>query len=183
MLAVIGLVALGAGIGGGVLWLQRSKSRAAEPAPPAAQLVEPVATSVGATPSEPTAAPPAADPAPPGSGDGTASAAPSAVEPVPSASAPPVETVAPVALPPVPNASFDLEKIPGDRAGLLVRSSAAARVYVHGKDYGETNQYLLTSCGIRFIRIGRGGNDFLEPGRSVVVKCGRVTELMIEPGR
>ena len=34
----------------------------------------------------------------------------------------------------IPPPSFDLEKLPGDRAALLVRSSATARVFVHGKD-------------------------------------------------
>ena len=42
---------------------------------------------------------------------------------------------------------------------------------------------LVTSCGIRFVRLGRKLGDFIEPGRSYVVKCGKITELAIEPTR
>jgi hypothetical protein len=182
---VIAVVALGVGIGGGLLFLQRSKAKPAEPdaSPTAANVETASPTSLtDSVPPPPTTQPtasaeaqPSATPAP------TASDAPPAL---PSASASPDEAPAPeekAAPPAVPPASFDLEKIPGDRAALLVRSSATARVFVHGKDYGETNQYLLTSCGIRFVRLGRGFNTFIEPGRSVVVKCGRLTEVAIEP--
>jgi hypothetical protein len=142
------------------LFLQRSKAKQLDATPTAAKVVETakhdgVSDSVPPPPTLPT-----------------------------SASAAPAETAAPeekAAPPAVSPPSFDLDKIPGDRAALLVHSSATARVFVHGKDYGETNQYLLTSCGIRFVRLGRGFNNFIEPGRSVVVKCGRVTEVTIEP--
>ncbi|HEX6271848.1 MAG TPA: hypothetical protein VFZ53_02355 [Polyangiaceae bacterium] len=176
LLALVGFVALAAGVGGGVFLLTRSNAPEKPPEPaPAPQVVEPAPGNV-----EPSAAPPPSAEAP---ASAPADSLPKPV-PEPSASvAPPAETAAPTPPAAVPPPAFDLEKLPGDRAALLVRSSASARVFVHGKDYGETNQYLLTSCGIRFVRLGRGFNEFLEPGRSVVVKCGRVTELTIEPDR
>jgi hypothetical protein len=180
LIIVIGLLALGLGVGGGV-WLLRFKtapapetsSSAPEPAPSAASPVENVPPSP--TPEASAASEPSPSAAP------TTGAAPDA--PVASASAPPVET-APPATPlseMVPPPTFDLQAIPGDRAALLVKSSVQARVFVHGKDYGETNRYLLTSCGIRHVRIGRGFNDFLEAGGSQVLKCGKLTEITIEP--
>jgi hypothetical protein len=188
VLVVIGLIALGVGVGGGVLLFQRAKAKPTATAP--ALVPNPVETTAAQNP-EPLAKVPAAstEQAPGGDVAATAPSAPApsvTPEAAPSASAAPEASAAPVAPgppPAVPPPSFDLEKIPGDRAALLVHSSAAARVFVHGRDYGETNQYLLTSCGIRFVRIGRGFNDFLEPGRSLVVKCGRVTEVTVEPDR
>jgi hypothetical protein len=181
---LIGLLALGVGVGGGFLFLQQSKAKQADTAPTAAKVVE-TASPNGLTdsvPPPPTTEPSASAVAPAGAAPApTASDAPALPDSAPAAPAgfaPPAEKVT---VPAVPLPSFDLDKIPGDRAALLVRSSATARVFVHGKDYGETNQYLLTSCGIRFVRLGRGFNSFIEPGRSVVVKCGRVTEVTIEP--
>jgi outer membrane biosynthesis protein TonB len=181
LLIVIGLVALGAGIGGGVWLLQRPKTTA------------PAATATAAEPPAPATGEPESIPSPPkpeapASVDIAPSPAPSASvapeAPSPSAKAPPTEKAppeAPAAPQTIPPPTFNLEAIPGDRAALLVRSSAQAHVLVHGKDYGETNQYLLTSCGIRFVRLARGFNDFLEPGRSIVLKCGKLTELAIDP--
>jgi hypothetical protein len=80
-----------------------------------------------------------------------------------------------------PPPSVDVTKLPADRAYLLVTSSADTHVFVHGADYGPTNQVLMTSCGIRFVRLGRALGDFIEPGQSYVIKCGRFTELTIEP--
>jgi len=114
---------------------------------------------------------PAAAPEPPpptGTSTPAASAAPSAV---------------PVAqpLPEVPKPSFDVNRLPPDRAALIVHSSATTHVFVHGVDYGETNQMLMTSCGTRFVRLGRAPGDFIEPGAAHVLKCRRLTELTIEP--
>jgi hypothetical protein len=147
----------------------------------------PPATAPAAPAPEATAALPAplpqqtAEAAPAASG----SAVPAPSEaPAPSASAPeaapPASATAAPAVPDAPPAP-DVTRLPGDRGYLLVRSSESARVFVHGKDVGETNQYLLTSCGIRFVRLGRAFADFIEPGRSVVLKCGQVNELGIEP--
>jgi hypothetical protein len=189
LLVVIALVALGLGVGGGVLFLQRSK---AKPAP------EPPATAAPVTtPGAPEAEPANIPPPPPASATPVASddASPSAAASAPAAADAPSDAasvVAPTASAPaatksqpavVPPPDFDLEKLPGDRAALLVRSSAQARVFVHGKDYGETNRYLLTTCGIRFVRLGQGFNAFIEPGRSIVLKCGRLTEVTIDPDR
>lgn len=77
--------------------------------------------------------------------------------------------------------AFDVNKLPRDRAALVVHSSAAAHVFVHGVDYGETNQTLVTSCGIRFVRLGRAPGDFITPGSSYVIKCGKLNELELEP--
>ncbi|HSU41404.1 MAG TPA: hypothetical protein VLJ38_17625, partial [Polyangiaceae bacterium] len=104
-----------------------------------------------------------------------ASAAPSAAPPAPATSAQPERPA------PVPPPSFDLRKLPRDRAALVVHSSANTHVFVHGVDYGSTNQALMTSCGIRFVRLGRALGDFLEPGQSYVIKCGKLNELTIEP--
>jgi hypothetical protein len=183
LLIVIGLIALGAGVGGGVWLLQRPKTTAPAASATAVEPPAPATSEPESIPSPPKAEAPASvetAPIPTPS----ASAAPEA--PAPSASAAPAETASPAepaAPQAIPPPTFNLEAIPGDRAALLVRSSAQARVLVHGKDYGETNQYLLTSCGIRFVRLARSFNDFLEPGRSLVVKCGKLTELSIEPDK
>jgi hypothetical protein len=79
-------------------------------------------------------------------------------------------------------ADFDVSKLPRDRAALVVHSSASAHVFVHGIDYGETNRTLMTSCGIRFVRLGRGPGDFIGAGGSYVLKCGKLNELTLEPG-
>ncbi|HEX6767277.1 MAG TPA: hypothetical protein VF103_17385, partial [Polyangiaceae bacterium] len=185
LLIVIGVLALGLGVVGAVFLQMRSKPKPIPEASPAAPTVTTSATAAE-EPAGLVPPPPKADAT--ATATTTATAAPTASTapetPPPPATAPSAApTAAPGPPPAVPPASFDLEKLPGDRAALVVHSSATARVFVHGRDYGETNQYLLTSCGIRFVRIGRGFNDFLEPGRSVVVKCGRVNELTVEPDR
>jgi hypothetical protein len=107
----------------------------------------------------------------------SAAAIPSAT-PTPSATASP--SAAATADAPAPIASADLTKLPPERAYLLVRSSVDTHVFVHGTDYGPTNQLLMTSCGIRFVRLGRALGDFVEPGSSRVIKCGRLNEFAIE---
>jgi hypothetical protein len=77
--------------------------------------------------------------------------------------------------------AFDTTKLFADRAALFVHSSVDARVFVHGTDYGRTNQMLVTSCGIRFVRLGRGPGEFLGAGSSHVLKCRKVNELRLEP--
>lgn len=180
-------VVLAAAAAAGVLALRgRAVAPPSEPAraePPAA-----VAAPPDAPPTE--NAPPVAAPTPPhqttpAAKADTARAAPVAsAAPAPSSAArepaPAASTPAAPAVPAAP-AAPDISKLPGDRGFLLVRSSASARVFVHGKDVGQTNDYLLTTCGIRFVRLGRAFADFIEPGRSVVLKCGQVNELAIEP--
>ena len=175
-------------------------------APPPPTATTPSATAPNATtttqpssaPDTTTAAPPptAAAPAEPSSSSRTApsaSASPAPVAPPPSATASSATTAAtapatagsasaaPAATTPRPVASVDLRRLAADRGALIVHSSVSAHVFVHGTDYGETNRPLVTSCGIRFVRLGRGPGDFLEPGRAYVLKCGRLNELTIEP--
>jgi hypothetical protein len=100
--------------------------------------------------------------------------APTATLPAPTATATPASNA-------VPEKPVDVSKLAADRAALIVHSSINAHVFVHGTDYGETNRTLVTSCGIRFVRLGRARGDFIEPGQPYVIKCGRLTELTIQP--
>jgi DNA-binding response OmpR family regulator len=198
--AAILLAALAAaGLGAGAAFVF-PKGRPPGPASSTA-LSKPELTTPGAAPpSTPTSEAPAAEaltaavpPPPPPANAETLPTPESEPEPPPSAPsaspAPPATTsAAPVvsAATPTPThapVEFDLRKLPPERAALFVHSSATARVFVHGADYGDTNQVLITTCGIRFVRLGRALGDFIEPGQSYVIKCGRLTELSIEPAR
>jgi hypothetical protein len=183
-------------IGGAVLLLLPKGGRA----PDAVTALNPEAT----PPATPSSLPPAEAPAknaipepgttPPSSDTATA---PSGAESAPapaaapaasasaaaSANAAPAASEKPAAAPDHPPIEFDLRKLAADRAVLYVRSSAKARVFVHGTDYGETNNVLVTSCGIRFVRLGQSLGNFIEPGASRVIKCGRINEIAIEPTR
>ena len=183
LLILIGVLALGAGVGGGLWLLQRMKppapaasATAAEPPTTAASEPE----SIPPPPKPEATAPSEPEPSPVASASAAPEAPPASASAAPAESALPAASASPQMIPPP---TFSLETIPGDRAALLVHSSAEARVFVHGKDYGETNRYLLTTCGIRFVRVGRGFNQFLEPGRSMVIKCGKLTEVTIEPDK
>jgi hypothetical protein len=145
------------------------------PATPTATAATPTATATVAPAPAPlptvtvseqprASAAPTSEPAP--------SVATAAVDPAPTATA---------AIAAGPTPSADLTKLPADRGYLIVHSTANTHVFVHGTDYGPTNQVLMTSCGIRFVRLGRALGDFIEPGQSRVIKCGRLTELTIEP--
>lgn len=107
----------------------------------------------------------------------SASSATAGAATAPTATATNAPAVTPVAPP-----TFDVNKLPRDRAALIVHSSATAHVFVHGIDYGQTNQTLMTSCGIRFVRLGHGPGDFINLGGSYVIKCGKLNELTLEPG-
>jgi CheY-like chemotaxis protein len=117
-----------------------------------------------------------AEATPPGAPAATVVPAATAAEPPAAAATPAAANTPPVAAP-----SFDVRKLPRDRAGLIVHSSANTHVFVHGVDYGSTNQALTTSCGIRFVRLGSGNGNFLGAGQSYVIKCGKLNELSIEP--
>jgi len=169
---------------------------AASPAPAAPPLTTPTAasTQAAAAPSTLAAAAateratPAAVAEPAASGQtadaasaGSASSAPNAPNDV-AAPATTASTAAAVgAVPPVTPPTFDVNKLPRDRAALVVHSTATAHVFVHGVDFGETNQTLMTTCGIRFVRLGRSAGDFVSAGGSYVIKCGKLNELTIEP--
>jgi hypothetical protein len=196
MVALVGVIAL---LGGAALVVlfsrkpprvpeQPGTAAPAEPtvvaAPSAAPPAAPEATASGAENAPSDAPLPAASAGP------TASAAPVGSAPAAGAPAPPEPSAAassagatPAAVPTGAAPPFDLTKLPAERAGLFVHSSVKARVFVHGTEYGDTNTWLITSCGIRFVRLGHKLGNFLEPGRSYVVKCGRATELSIEPGK
>jgi DNA-binding response OmpR family regulator len=182
MLLLVGLVALAGGAALVVLF-----GRKPAPAPEPIEAV--AAAASGTSPLEVAAPPPPAPAAPTASARTSASAAPAgsapplaSAAPEPSATAPAAsEAPAPAPAPTGPVSEFDLTKLPAERAALFVRSSAKARVFVHGAEYGDTNTWLITSCGIRFVRLGHKLGDFIEPGRSYVVKCGKATELGIEP--
>jgi hypothetical protein len=189
VILLVGLLALG---GGAVLvvlagpklglWGKSPATTATEaptPAPAAASQTPPAAEAPAPPPAvEATASAAPSESAPPAASAEAPSAAPSAsAAEVPAASAAPAAAVAPDA--PVPE--FDPNTLPPERGALFVRSSAKARVFVHGTDYGETNTVLVTTCGIRFVRLGHKLGDFIEPGSSYVVKCGKLTELEIEP--
>jgi hypothetical protein len=186
-LFLVGVVAL---LGGASLVVLLGRK---PPPAPASSEAAPQATSTAATPSAAftaTAEVPTAAPATSASAVAADSAAPvasappaeSAVPPEPSVTAPST-SASPAAVPTTAAPEFDLTKLPAERAGLFVRSSVKARVFVHGTEYGDTNTWLITSCGIRFVRLGHKPGDFIEPGRSYVVKCGKATELSIEPGK
>jgi hypothetical protein len=75
----------------------------------------------------------------------------------------------------------DLTKLAARQGYLFVRSSADARVFVLANDVGTTNTPLVVNCGTKFVRLGRKLGEFIEPGGSVIIKCGELTELSREP--
>jgi flagellar basal body-associated protein FliL len=188
MLVLVGLVALLSGVALVVLLGGKTKKAPEAPAAPKAEAASTTASapSPALVPSEAATVPAVESAAPVASAAPTESAAPdpSAV-PAQSAAAPasaaPPEPSAVLVSPTEPTPPFDINKLPAERAGLYVRSSVKAQVFVHGTEYGETNTWLTTSCGIRFVRLGRKLGDFIEPGSSHVVKCGRANEIRIEP--
>jgi hypothetical protein len=64
---------------------------------------------------------------------------------------------------------------------LLVRSSAAAEVFVQGKDIGPTNTWLRSRCTQRNVRIGLPGPKWLNAGIPVRITCMGLTDVTIEP--
>ncbi len=179
VLLVVGFLALAAGA---VLVVVFGRKPAPAPEPSAPAATQSVATAPSGTAPLEVAAPPppvASTPAAAASAPPAASAAPEPSATAPAAS----ESPAPAPVPAGPVPEFDLTKLPAERAALYVRSSAKTHVFVHGTDYGETNTMLVTTCGIRFVRLGHKLGDFIEPGRSYVVKCGKQTVLEIEPGK
>jgi DNA-binding response OmpR family regulator len=181
--AIASLAALGVGAGAAfVMHSQRAPARTTpeQGATGAAGTATPSPTSTPLAPATaalaPTAAPAASSPA---AVSLRAPIAPASVAPRPVIPpAPPAPAATPL---PVSGPAIDLRKLGPDRAALIVHSSVSTHVFVHGADYGETNRPLVTSCGIRFVRLGRALGDFIEPGQSHVIKCGKLTELTIEP--
>jgi hypothetical protein len=180
---------LAAGAGMGLALISRQNERTTADQAAAREVPQrsptpatPTATATTATATATAAPAPAPLPTATAGEQPSATAAPASEPPLvaPTAAVEPAPTAtAAIAAGPTPSA--DLTKLPADRAYLIVHSTANTHVFVHGTDYGPTNQVLMTSCGIRFVRLGRALGDFIEPGQSHVIKCGRLTELTIEP--
>ncbi|MGK4001946.1 hypothetical protein WMF31_04940 [Sorangium sp. So ce1036] len=139
----------------------------ARPMPPPAPSAEAASPPPAPTPSAESAPPP---PTP------SAEAAPP--PPTPSAeSAPPPKPSAESAPPPKPSAP----RIPRRGHGMLQLNTAQnATVYVTGVAVGPSNQPIEVRCGRFFVRLGeptRHGTRWLAEGRTVVVKCGELTEV------
>ncbi len=67
---------------------------------------------------------------------------------------------------------------------LVVKSSADADVYATGFKIGATNAKNLSSCGMKYVRLGKGDPpSWLSAGQTVDVKCRSVTEVTIEPSK
>jgi hypothetical protein len=46
-----------------------------------------------------------------------------------------------------------------------------AFVFVHGVQYGTTNQWLRTKCGHRFVRLGTAPGSWLSEGLPTKIRC------------
>ncbi len=134
-----------------------------EPAPSASAVVEAPSSASAASSVSPAPAP-------------AASTEPTA-EPAASAAPPSAASALPEAVTP----EVDLTKLAARQGYLFVRSSADARVFVLANDVGATNTPLVVNCGTKFVRLGRALGEFIEPGGSVIIKCGALTELSREP--
>ncbi|WP_437673333.1 hypothetical protein [Sorangium sp. So ce131] len=114
-----------------------------------------------APPQPPPSAEPAAPPQPP---PGAEPAAPP--QPPPSAE---------------PAAPAGAARVPRSGHGLLQLNAARdATVYVTGVAVGPSNQPIEVRCGRFFVRLGeptRNGTRWLAEGRTVIVKCGALTEV------
>ncbi|HEV8244704.1 MAG TPA: hypothetical protein VGP93_03015, partial [Polyangiaceae bacterium] len=99
----------------------------------------------------------------------------------PSATPPPAAVSASAAPSPPPETpEVNLSALSKTQGYLFVRSTTKARVFILANDSGETNQPILTTCGTRFVRLGRKLGDFIEPGGPVIIKCGALTEVRRE---
>jgi hypothetical protein len=171
--AVLGFAAVvGAVVAGFLLGLIPTGGAAAQRSSRPERVSTPALT---ATPSSasaptPTAAGIASTPPPP------VSAAVSATPPPP-ASAPVSAAPPPSAPPPSAAPDVDLSALQPTQGYLYVHSRTATKVFVMGKEVGETNQPIVTSCGTRFVRLGPKLGHFIEPGGAVIIKCGALTEV------
>ncbi|AUX25945.1 uncharacterized protein SOCEGT47_064980 [Sorangium cellulosum] len=110
----------------------------------------------------------------------TPSAEAASPPPTPSAEAaspPPAPSAEAASPPPKPSAP----RIPRRGHGMLQLNAAQnATVYVTGVAVGPSNQPIEVRCGRFFVRLGeptRHGTRWLAEGRTVVVKCGELTEV------
>ncbi|AUX47129.1 uncharacterized protein SOCE26_086410 [Sorangium cellulosum] len=164
---------------------------APEVAPPRASETEDAAQAAqSARPphSAETAAPPQAPSAeaaaPPQAPSAEAAAPPQA--PSTEAAAPPQAPSAEAAAPPqAPSAEaaapVGVAQVLRSGHGLLqINSARDATVYVMGVAVGPSNQPIEVRCGPFFVRLGeptRNGTRWLAEGKTVIVKCGALTEV------
>jgi len=81
-----------------------------------------------------------------------------------------------------PVASGDVSKLLSYEGYLIVRSSAAADVYVQGKNLGPTNSLLKSRCYHRFVRLRDAATSkWLTAGQAVGIACMDTTAVRIEP--
>jgi hypothetical protein len=66
-------------------------------------------------------------------------------------------------------------------AWLYVHSTATTHVFVHGIDHGETNQWLKSRCGGRFVRLGTAPGSWLSAGVPVKLRCRQSNEIDLNP--
>ncbi len=99
----------------------------------------------------------------------------------PAASAEPAAPAAPATEAPSAPPDVDLSALQPTQGYLFVRSSATSKVFVMGREIGDTNAPLVTGCGTRFVRIGPKLGHFIEPGGPVIIKCGALTEVTRQP--
>jgi hypothetical protein len=152
-----------------------SAQRVAQPERAATATVKSVAPV--AMPVAPSATP---SPAPPPARSVARVAVPSALPaPVPSAAPPPSAASAAPATEAPPD--VDPSLLLATQGYLYIRSSASTKVFVMGREVGETNAPIVTSCGTRHVRLGPKLGTFIEPGGPVIIKCGALTEVKREP--
>ncbi|WP_437658198.1 hypothetical protein [Sorangium sp. So ce1182] len=127
------------------------------PSPPAAEVVPP----------------PAAEPLPPPAAE---------VVPPPAAEAVPLPAAEALPPPPQPPAQAAASAAPVPRSGhglLKLNAPRDATVYVTGVAVGPSNQPIEVRCGRFFVRLGEPtpkGTRWLAEGRTVIIKCGALTE-------
>ncbi|MEN9581233.1 MAG: hypothetical protein RJA70_4242, partial [Pseudomonadota bacterium] len=78
--------------------------------------------------------------------------------------------------PPTPPADLSTES-----AYLYVQSSSGAKVFVHGVEAGNTNEWVETKCGARFIRLGRAPGQWSSKGLPHKLKCRAANEIRLDP--
>jgi DNA-binding response OmpR family regulator len=175
---VAGAVALAlaaAGVSASVLLADPPVAEAPRAPPPVTPSTAPAPTPGAANPEQVTLPAASSDPDKSGAAPGSAPSPKSAL-PLDSSggAAPTLEGEEPeVTDPPEPLAA--------NTAQLVVRSSVSARVFIHGVDSGTTNTPLASNCGARLVRLANDSGEFLEPGQSVALTCGKRTTLVIEP--
>lgn len=98
------------------------------------------------------------------------------MSPAPSASA----SAAPSAS--APPSDDDAAALNWNQGYLLVESSGPADVYATGVKIGPAGTKNITSCGLKYVRLGKGDPPaWISEGRTVDVKCKEVTRVTLEP--